>query len=399
MLIGLSGLTLAGARGGDDSSGGDPPAGLTCSITISGSSTVSPSARCAELFNETTRGDITVDGPGTGDGFALFCAGRDRHRRRVPADRGRGGHSLRGRRGQYTELEVALDGITVMVNREPASSLRRRTSTRSSVRTRRHRFDGQAIASPSGSAGRATSRTSPPRSQRLVRSRERTTRSSSSRGSPTPRSRTASRRRTLSHCGGLHVLGERQRDHPGDGGSRTRSASLGSRSPRRSGRRDQGGRGRRRRRMRLAVRGDHLGRQLPTVPAAVHLPQHGHGRENEGVKAYVDFYLTDDGPALAVEWPSTSRSRTIASSDPRRGSLRSRRASRAAEGLGAAEWRPTPGFRQVRLRSMAIGLDRLGCSRRSGQLPTSAQGEPHPRGAGRTAGLSRSSSASASSSR
>src|SRR3954464_5901026 len=51
--------------------------GQTGSITISGSSTVQPiSTAVQELFNATNPGvAITVDGPGTGDGFKLFCNG------------------------------------------------------------------------------------------------------------------------------------------------------------------------------------------------------------------------------------------------------------------------------------------------------------------------------------
>src|SRR5687768_14601578 len=47
------------------------------SITISGSSTVAPiTTRAADCFNEAGAGTaITVDGPGTGDGFKLFCEG------------------------------------------------------------------------------------------------------------------------------------------------------------------------------------------------------------------------------------------------------------------------------------------------------------------------------------
>ena len=46
-------------------------------VNVSGSSTVEPiSTRVAELFDDTgSRVAVTVDGPGTGDGFAAFCAG------------------------------------------------------------------------------------------------------------------------------------------------------------------------------------------------------------------------------------------------------------------------------------------------------------------------------------
>jgi phosphate transport system substrate-binding protein len=70
---------VAAACGGDDggSTDGGSSEDLTGSIVISGSSTVEPiSAFVAELFNETQPGvTISVDGPGTGDGFELFCNG------------------------------------------------------------------------------------------------------------------------------------------------------------------------------------------------------------------------------------------------------------------------------------------------------------------------------------
>jgi phosphate transport system substrate-binding protein len=112
MLVGGA----CGGGGGDDP--GDGPSGLTGSITISGSSTVEPiSALVAELFNEPNPDvSITVNGPGTGDGFELFCQGeidiadasRPIEEDEVTACQDGG--------IEYQELEVALDGITVMVN-------------------------------------------------------------------------------------------------------------------------------------------------------------------------------------------------------------------------------------------------------------------------------------------
>ena len=64
---GSSGST--GATGGTGS--------LSGSITVSGSSTVLPiSNLVAELFSEQNPDvQVSVDGPGTGDGFVLFCKG------------------------------------------------------------------------------------------------------------------------------------------------------------------------------------------------------------------------------------------------------------------------------------------------------------------------------------
>jgi phosphate transport system substrate-binding protein len=118
MLAGMTVVALVGAACGDDTNRGDGPSGLTGSITISGSSTVQPiSTAVAELFNETNPDvEIAVDGPGTGDGFELFCTGEvdladasraiEEDEATACADGGI----------EYTELEVALDGITVMVN-------------------------------------------------------------------------------------------------------------------------------------------------------------------------------------------------------------------------------------------------------------------------------------------
>ena len=112
---------VAAACGGDDDTGGSDGSvaqGLSGSITISGSSTVEPiSALVAELFNEDNPDvNISVDGPGTGDGFELFCKGEtdiSDASRKIEDDEAAacddGGIA-------YTELEIALDGITVMVN-------------------------------------------------------------------------------------------------------------------------------------------------------------------------------------------------------------------------------------------------------------------------------------------
>ena len=131
IVAGLLALSLvAAACGGDD----DPvPAGgdgteetadgqMGGSITISGSSTVEPiSSVVAEIFNETEPNvAITVDGPGTSDGFELFCNGEidiaDASRAIEPEE-----EKACSKAGiEYTELEVALDGLTVMTSPENA---------------------------------------------------------------------------------------------------------------------------------------------------------------------------------------------------------------------------------------------------------------------------------------
>jgi phosphate transport system substrate-binding protein len=92
---------------------------LSGTITISGSSTVLPiSSLVAELFNEDVSSDvsITVDGPGTGDGFVLFCDGEtdisDASRPIEPEE----ADACQKNGIEYVELPVAFDGITVMTN-------------------------------------------------------------------------------------------------------------------------------------------------------------------------------------------------------------------------------------------------------------------------------------------
>ncbi len=123
VVASLAALTLVAAAcgGGDDGDGGgDGPTGLNGTIVVSGSSTVEPiSSLVAEIFNETNPDvAITVDGPGTGDGFELFCNGEtdisdaSRPIEQEEAD------ACEANGIQYTELEVAFDGITVMTNPE-----------------------------------------------------------------------------------------------------------------------------------------------------------------------------------------------------------------------------------------------------------------------------------------
>ncbi|MGA1510175.1 MAG: substrate-binding domain-containing protein, partial [Ilumatobacteraceae bacterium] len=91
-LVAAAAVTLA-ACGGDDSSSSNetsapaetnapaetsaPDTSLSGSIFVSGSSTVEPiTAAVAKLFSDANPNvAITVEGPGTGDGFAKFCSG------------------------------------------------------------------------------------------------------------------------------------------------------------------------------------------------------------------------------------------------------------------------------------------------------------------------------------
>jgi phosphate transport system substrate-binding protein len=124
VVAGLIALALVAAACGGSDDGGSTPSGttgggdLTGSITISGSSTVEPiSSLVAELFNDDNPDvSISVEGPGTGDGFELFCKGdtdiSDASRPIEPEEA-----KVCKKAGiEYTELEIGLDGITVMTN-------------------------------------------------------------------------------------------------------------------------------------------------------------------------------------------------------------------------------------------------------------------------------------------
>jgi phosphate transport system substrate-binding protein len=97
---------------------GDSSGAPSGTITISGSSTVEPvSNLVAEAFRgENPDVDITVDGPGTGDGFALFCEGEtdiSDASRPIAEDEA----ELCAENGvEFTKLKIGIDGITVLTN-------------------------------------------------------------------------------------------------------------------------------------------------------------------------------------------------------------------------------------------------------------------------------------------
>jgi phosphate transport system substrate-binding protein len=121
VFLGLSVALIAAACGGSGGSGGGAggAADLAGSITISGSSTVEPiSAANAQKFS-TLHPDVemSVDGPGTGDGFELFCEGKtDISDASRPIDPEEEASNCKQNGIEYIELRVGIDGITVMTN-------------------------------------------------------------------------------------------------------------------------------------------------------------------------------------------------------------------------------------------------------------------------------------------
>jgi len=128
--VGLLALPLAlalvaGACGdddGDDTSapttaavGGSAGGAVTGSVAVTGSSTVEPISRAvADAFSAANRGvSLSVEGPGTGDGFERFCGG--------DADIAGASRAIRDEEAQrcedegvpFVELKVGDDGLTV----------------------------------------------------------------------------------------------------------------------------------------------------------------------------------------------------------------------------------------------------------------------------------------------
>lgn len=125
----LAAALIASACGGNGDAGADQRAAgggtgngeeLSGKIFVSGSSTVEPiTALAGELFAEQYPNvSVAVEGPGTGDGFELFCNGetdisdasRPIEEEEVAACKEKG--------IEYTELEVAFDGISVLTSLE-----------------------------------------------------------------------------------------------------------------------------------------------------------------------------------------------------------------------------------------------------------------------------------------
>jgi phosphate transport system substrate-binding protein len=106
---------ITSACGGDDDDSG-ASSDVKGSVTVSGSSTVEPiTSLVGELFNETNPDvSIRVDGPGTGDGFQLFCNGdidlADASREIKDEE----AQTCKDKGIEYTALKVGIDGISVI---------------------------------------------------------------------------------------------------------------------------------------------------------------------------------------------------------------------------------------------------------------------------------------------
>ena len=117
-------VALAAAACGDNDDSSDPAttspteASITGDVNISGSSTVEPiSVRVAELLEDVEPGvDVTVDGPGTGDGFKLFCTGEIDISGASRAIKDSEAEDCAADNINWIELRVGIDGIAVMTH-------------------------------------------------------------------------------------------------------------------------------------------------------------------------------------------------------------------------------------------------------------------------------------------
>jgi len=121
--IGVVGLAMVAsacsAKSDSDSASASGSGGaVSGTLTISGSSTVQPITQLVTENFTNANPDVSasVDGPGTGDGFVLFCEGKtdisDASRQIEPEE----AKACKDAGINYVELEIGLDGITVMTN-------------------------------------------------------------------------------------------------------------------------------------------------------------------------------------------------------------------------------------------------------------------------------------------
>ena len=99
-----------------DEGGGD----LSGSIFVSGSSTVEPiSIAAGNAFADANPGvAITVEGPGTGDGFAKFCNGETDISDASRAIKAEEAENCEANGIDFIELQVAVDGLSVITSVE-----------------------------------------------------------------------------------------------------------------------------------------------------------------------------------------------------------------------------------------------------------------------------------------
>lgn len=111
-------LVAAACGGAETGDGGDGGGGTGGNINISGSSTVEPisNAVAADFNVDNPDVAISVSGPGTGDGFAAFCAGETDISDASRAIKDEEATDCEANGIEYTELLIGIDGIAVITS-------------------------------------------------------------------------------------------------------------------------------------------------------------------------------------------------------------------------------------------------------------------------------------------
>jgi len=115
-------LVLAACSSNPNSSPGGDGDELSGEIVVSGSSTVEPITSIAlEDFTAENSGvTYTVDGPGTGDGFALFCEGETDISDASRAINEEEAAACEANGISYVELQIGIDGLSVITSHDNA---------------------------------------------------------------------------------------------------------------------------------------------------------------------------------------------------------------------------------------------------------------------------------------
>jgi phosphate binding protein len=127
-LAGLTALAAAsllvsgcgGQNGASSAGGGASGGGVSGTVTVDGSSTVAPlSEAAADLFRSVEPGvNVTVATAGTGGGFQKFCAGETDISDASRPIKDEEAAACKAKGIDYTEVIVANDGLSVVVNPE-----------------------------------------------------------------------------------------------------------------------------------------------------------------------------------------------------------------------------------------------------------------------------------------
>ena len=120
VLVAASSLLFSACGGQNTAGSGGEGSELSGTVTIDGSSTVAPlSESAADLFRDVEPGvNVTVATTGTGGGFKKFCAGETDISDASRPIKDEEVEACKAKGIEYTEVVIANDGLSVVVNPE-----------------------------------------------------------------------------------------------------------------------------------------------------------------------------------------------------------------------------------------------------------------------------------------